>query len=81
MKKLLGIILSIVIYVSSFAQQKWVNLDSVYQPLPASMHVYRSTDSVDGKPNVMYYAIAELADRNLIFTADTTKNRRLTPAQ
>ncbi len=63
------------------AQIKWINLDSLYQPLPSSMHVYKSTDSLDGKPNVLYYAIADIKDRNLKFTSDTTKNRRLTPTQ
>lgn len=65
---------------SSFAQVKWVNIDSLYQPLPSSMHVYKSTDSVNGKPNIMYYAAADLKDRNLVFKADTTQNRRLTPS-
>lgn len=62
------------------AQSNWVNIDSQYQPLPPSMQVYKSTDSVDGKPNVMYYAIADLKDKDLIFTSDTTMNRRITPS-
>ena len=61
------------------AQVKWINLDSLYQPLPSSMHVFKSTDSLDGKPNVMYYAIADLKDKNLKFTTDTTYRRRITP--
>lgn len=65
----------------SAGQANWINLDSLYQPLPASVHVYKSADSLDGKPNVMYYAIADLKDKNLKFTSDTTKNRRLTPSQ
>lgn len=62
------------------AQTNWVNIDSLYQPLPSSLKVFKSTDSIDGKPNVMYYAIADLRDRNLIFTSDTTQGRRMTPA-
>ncbi len=65
----------------SAGQANWINLDSLYQPLPASVHVYRSTDSLDGKPNVMYYTIADLKDKSLKFTSDTTRNRRLTPSQ
>ncbi len=63
------------------AQSKWINIDSLYQPLPASLHIYKSSDSLDGKPNVMYYAIADLKDRNLKFTSDTSMNRRLTPLE
>lgn len=66
---------------SANAQTNWVNIDSQYQPLPSSVHVYKSSDSVDGKPNIMYYAIADLKDKNLKFTSDTTFKRRLTPDQ
>jgi len=66
---------------SSKAQSKWVNIDSLYQPLPASVHVYKSSDPLDGRPNVMYYAVADLKDKSLNFTTDTTYKRRLTPTQ
>ncbi len=66
---------------SSKAQSKWVNIDSLFRPLPASVHVYKSSDSIDGKPNVMYYAIADMKDKSLNFTTDTTFKRRLTPTQ
>jgi exopolysaccharide biosynthesis protein len=45
------------------------------------MHVYKSTSDIEGKPNIMYYAIADLKDMNLKFTADTTFKRRLTPSE
>ena len=54
-------------------------MDSLYQPLPTSFHVYKSDDSLEGKPNVMYYAIADLKDKDLKFTTDTTYKRRITP--
>lgn len=79
MKKIGLYLLLAVICTNSFAQVQWLNIDSLYEPLPGSMHVFSSTDSVDGKPNRMYYAIADLEDKELIFTADTTMNRRLTP--
>ena len=71
----------LIIFYSVNAQTGWINLDSLYQPLPASMHIYKSTDSLDGKLNVMYYAIADIKDKSLNFTSDTTMNRRLTPTQ
>lgn len=61
------------------AQLKWTNVDTLYQPLPPSVHIYRTTDSLDGKPNIAYYAEADLKDRGLDFTVDTTYKRRLTP--
>ncbi|MBL0146676.1 MAG: phosphodiester glycosidase family protein [Chitinophagaceae bacterium] len=64
-----------------FAQVKWQNIDSLFQPLPINFHVYKTTDSVDGKPFLAYYAEAKLKDKHLKFTTDTTFKRRLTPQQ
>ncbi|HRP54410.1 hypothetical protein [Agriterribacter sp.] len=63
------------------AQIKWVRVDSLFGDLPASVHVYRTTDPLDGKPNIAYYIEADLKDRRLNFTSDTTNKRRLTPQQ
>jgi len=81
MKKLFFPWLFSIIFIFANAQSKWINLDSLYQPLPASMHIFKSNDTLDGKPNVMYYAIADLKDKNLKFTSDTSYKRRLTPSQ
>lgn len=63
------------------AQVKWVNVDSSFEPLPSSVHVYKTTDLLDGKPNIAYYVEADLKDRDLIFAADTSQDRRLKPSQ
>jgi len=63
------------------AQQKWVNVDTGFAPLPEGFHVYKTTDSVGGKPFIAYYAEANLKDKQLVFTADTTSARRITPKQ
>lgn len=63
------------------AQVKWVNMDTAFADLPASVHVYRTQDMLDGKPNIAWYVEADLKDRSLIFSADTTLNRRQTPSQ
>ncbi len=65
----------------SFGQVKWQNVDSLYQPLPASVHVYKTTGLLDGKPNIAFYVEADLKDKRLDFTTDTTFKRRLTPFQ
>lgn len=82
MKKSLILFSAVLIINSGLAQLKWVNVDSLYQPLPKSVHVYRTNDSMfDGKPNIAYYVVADLKDKNLLFDADTTYKRRLTPSQ
>lgn len=75
--------LSILLLISTAApaQLTWKNVDSLFQPLPSSVHVYYTNDSLDGKPNIAYYVIADLKDKRLDFTADTSMGRRLTPSQ
>ena len=63
------------------AQQKWNNVDGDFAPLPKNVHVYKTTDSLDGKPCIAFYVTARLKDKNLHFTTDTTYKRRLTPKQ
>lgn len=78
---LLLFILSYVCYQPVTAQLNWQNADTAYGPLPSSVHVFKTTGPLDGKPNVAYYLIADLRDKKLKFTTDTTLNRRLTPQQ
>ena len=77
------ILLVFLVLISSCAsaQLKWKNVDSLFQPLPSSVHVFYSNDSLDGKPNIAYYVIADLKDKKIDFTADTSMGRRLTPTQ
>ncbi len=63
------------------AQTKWNLVDSAFGPLPRGFHVYKTTDSIDGKPNIAYYAVAPLKNKKLDFTTDTSLNRRLTPSK
>jgi exopolysaccharide biosynthesis protein len=79
MKKTFFFLFGNFIFNCAIAQIKWTNLDSLYQPLPTSFQVYKSDDSLDGKPNIMYYAIADLHNKDIKFTTDTTYKRRITP--
>lgn len=63
------------------AQVNWKKVTENFGAIPAGMDVYTSTDSLDGKPFIAYYAIADLKNKQLQFTTDTTFKRRLTPAQ
>jgi len=67
--------------VAGNSQLQWVNVDAQFQPLPAGVHVYKTESLIDKKPNIAYYAEADLHNRELDFTVDTTMKRRLTPLQ
>ena len=81
LKKIINYSLLIITSTALNAQLKWLNVDSLYQPLPSSVHVFKSTDSLDAKPNIAYYVIADLKDKHLVFDVDTAHERRLTPTQ
>ncbi|HSU29559.1 MAG TPA: phosphodiester glycosidase family protein [Chitinophagaceae bacterium] len=66
---------------SSYSQLKWQNVDSLYQPLPPSVHVYFTNEKVDTGMFRAYYLVADLKDKKLDFTVDTALDRRLTPSK
>lgn len=78
-----GLILAVCFFIgtTSFAQVKWVNVDTAFGPLPSSVQVFKTTDLLDGKPFIAYYVKAKLKDKKLDFTTDTTLGRRFTPMQ
>lgn len=62
-------------------QTKWMNVDSIFGPLPNKVHVYFSHDSLDGKPNKAYYLIAPLKDKGLDFSVAVGNGKRYTPSE
>ncbi|HEY4062179.1 MAG TPA: phosphodiester glycosidase family protein [Puia sp.] len=66
---------------ASSAPWKWTGVDADYGPLPAVMHVYRSQDSLDGRPQIAYYVSVPLKDRSLLFTAQVGYGKRLRPSE
>lgn len=69
-----------VLFHASNAQTKWQNKDSLFGPLPASVHVYYTNDPQDTANFQAWYLVADLQDPHLAFIADTVHDRRLTPA-
>jgi Phosphodiester glycosidase len=63
------------------AQIRWQKVDSLFAPLPSAMHVFKTTDSLNGSPFVAYYVSANLKDKNILFTAQTGHSQRYTPGQ
>lgn len=81
MKRSLMVTVLVPLTSAALAQLKWTNVDSLFLPLPKGVHVYKTKDPLDGKPNIAYYVEADLRNRDLEFTTDTSSQRRLTPAQ
>lgn len=77
--KITGAITFLFIAPFSFAQYNWKRADSFFAPLPATVQVYKLQQLVDQKPVIAYAVTAPLNNRKLIFTTDTTQNRRLRP--
>lgn len=66
---------------TSFSPLQWTNVDGDFGPLPSSMHVYRTTDSLQGRPSVAYYVSVSLKDKSLDFTDQVGYGKRYTPTQ
>src|SRR5688572_4522356 len=73
--------LLLIFSISVNAQLQWINMDTEFGDLPSTVHIYQTTDSLGGKPNVAWYVEADLKNKSLEFASDTTLNRRLTPQQ
>jgi exopolysaccharide biosynthesis protein len=80
-KRILFLVLFFLCQKISFSQLKWQNVDTAFQPLPSSVHVYFTNDQPDTGVFRAYYLVADLKDKHLTFTTDTTFKRRLTPSQ
>lgn len=65
----------------SFSQLNWVRVDSAFGKLPGSVKIFKTTDSLEGKPFIAFYLEADLKDKNLEFTTQSGYGKRYTPAQ
>ena len=63
------------------AQLNWKNVDSMFYPLPKSIQVFKTSETLKGRPNIAYYAIIDMKDKAILFDTDTTWQRRITPSQ
>jgi phosphodiester glycosidase len=71
--------INLLLSVASFSQLHWHKVDSLYFPLPASLHIFKATDSLNGRPFIAYYVSAKLKDKKLQFTAQVGNGYRYTP--
>ena len=75
------IIIFLIFPLSSSSQLRWYKVDSLFAPLPSSIHIYKTTDSLNGRPFLAYYVSAKLKDKKLLFTAESGNGLRYTPKQ
>ena len=69
----------IVLPILGKSQLNWVNIDTLFQPLPQGVHVYFTNDTLSGKPNIAYYISVPLKNRDLNFTTQVGNGKRYTP--
>jgi hypothetical protein len=68
-------------YAQVFGQLSWTNVSQLYAPLPSSVQVFLSTDSIAGKANKCFYISADLKDKSIDFTTQIGNGKRFTPQQ
>lgn len=82
MKKfLLFFFLLFLISRDSDAQLKWTRIDTGYGKLPQSILLYKTTDTLNGRPFIAMYAMVNLKNRKLELTTQTGQGKRHTPTQ
>jgi len=63
LKRIINFSLLIINSIAINAQLKWTNVDSLYQPLPSSVHVYFTNEPIDTAPFRAYYLVADQKTR------------------
>jgi len=75
------LVFAILISLTASAQLKWKRADKEFGYLPKSIKVFKTTDSLNGRPFIAYYIEANLKDRNIEFTTQVGYGKRNTPAE
>ncbi len=82
--KLRDLVFCAVLFLASgpmFAQLRWTNVNARFGNLPKGINVYKTTDSLHGRPFIAFYVAINYKDRNTVFTTQTGKGKRFTPAE
>lgn len=80
-KKLVLCSFALLLVIAGYSQLRWKKVNSEFGYLPKSINIYKTTDSLNGKPFIAYYIEAKLSDRNLEFTTQVGEGKRFTPSQ
>ncbi len=60
---------------------KWKKVNADFGYLPKSINLYKTSDSLNGRPFIAYYLEANIKDRNLDFTTQVGNGKRHTPQE
>ena len=59
----------------------WLNVSAEFDVNYSHIQVYKTNDSINGRPNVSFYIVADIKNKKVRVTTDTTFKRRLTPTE
>lgn len=63
------------------AQLRWVDVSRDYGELPATLKVYKTSDSLNGRPFIGYCVIVPLKNRQIEFTTQIGNGKRFKPSE
>jgi exopolysaccharide biosynthesis protein len=64
-----------------FSQLRWIKASHEFDSLPSSIRIFKTTDSLNGRPFKAWCAEIKLKDKKLEFTAQTGEGDCYTPSQ
>jgi hypothetical protein len=81
MKKYCFVLYLLFFSTQTFAQLHWTKVDTGYGKLPSSIQLFRTVDTLNGRPFIAMYALINLKDRQLDITTQVGDGKRYTPQQ
>lgn len=81
MKKYQLVFYFLLISFGCLAQLRWTRVDTGYGSLPPSVQLYKTTDTVNGRPFIAMYTVVNLKDRKIELTTQVGQEKRYTPYQ
>ena len=79
LKSIFSICFFCFLFSFSSAQLRWIPVPQ--DGLPSSLKLFKTTDSLNGRPFIAYYLVANLKNKNLEFTTQVGNGERFTPSQ
>src|SRR5215831_3128265 len=81
MFKRISVIPFLILSYNAIAQPYWDRVDSLFGTLPSAIKVYRTNDSLNGRPFRAFFIEINLKDKSLQYSTQTGKGARYTPYQ
>jgi hypothetical protein len=76
-----SILLCLLLPSIGFSQLRWKKANEGFDHLPPSIRIFKTSDSLNGRPFKAWCAEIKLKDKNLEFTAQTGAGNSYTPAE